>query len=144
MKKLYFAFSLLPVMLVFFTASSAIAQTTPDNDEKPAVLKAVTPKTYPGIARSARASGKVVVRVTINSKGEVSATKLISGHPLLQSASRQAAMRWLFAAGEKKEEERFAELEFIYTDTAKEEDAEIYFNPPYRVVIMAAPAQLNF
>jgi len=46
---------------------------------------------YPAIARSARASGTVVVQVTIDESGKVISARAISGHPLLQAAAVQAA-----------------------------------------------------
>lgn len=46
---------------------------------------------YPPIARAAHAEGQVQVRVIIDFDGNVIAAHSISGHPLLQSASVQAA-----------------------------------------------------
>lgn len=46
---------------------------------------------YPQIARAARASGTVVVQVTIDEDGNVVSANAISGHPLLKAASVQAA-----------------------------------------------------
>ena len=46
---------------------------------------------YPAIARSARASGKVVVEVIIDESGRVISARAVSGHPLLQASAVQAA-----------------------------------------------------
>jgi protein TonB len=46
---------------------------------------------YPPIARTAHASGTVVVQVTIDETGKVISAKAVSGHPLLQAAAVQAA-----------------------------------------------------
>lgn len=46
---------------------------------------------YPQIARAARASGTVVVQVTIDEDGNIISASAISGHPLLKAASVQAA-----------------------------------------------------
>jgi TonB family protein len=46
---------------------------------------------YPPIAISVRASGRVVVQVTIDESGKVISARAISGHPLLQAAAVQAA-----------------------------------------------------
>jgi protein TonB len=46
---------------------------------------------YPPIARTAHASGTVVVQVTIDETGKVISAHAISGHPLLQAAAVQAA-----------------------------------------------------
>lgn len=52
---------------------------------------------YPAEARAARASGTVVVQVTIDEYGNVSAARAISGHPLLQQPSVNAAMQAKFS-----------------------------------------------
>jgi TonB family protein len=52
---------------------------------------------YPAIARSAHASGMVVVQVTIDEAGAVIAAQAVSGHPLLQSASVAAARQAKFS-----------------------------------------------
>jgi TonB family protein len=46
---------------------------------------------YPALAKAARASGTVVVQVTVDESGKVISARAISGHPLLQQASVQAA-----------------------------------------------------
>jgi TonB family protein len=46
---------------------------------------------YPAIARAAHASGQVLVQIIIDVDGTVIAAAAVSGHPLLQSASVQAA-----------------------------------------------------
>jgi protein TonB len=46
---------------------------------------------YPPIAKAARASGTVVVQITIDEAGKVISARAISGHPLLQAAAVQAA-----------------------------------------------------
>lgn len=47
--------------------------------------------TYPQIAKAAKASGTVVVQVTIDESGKVVSASAISGHPLLKAAAVQAA-----------------------------------------------------
>lgn len=51
---------------------------------------------YPPIAKAAKASGTVVVQVTIDESGKVISAKAISGHPLLQAAAVQAAYQAQF------------------------------------------------
>jgi len=46
---------------------------------------------YPAIARSAHASGSVTVAITVDEEGNVVEAKAVSGHPLLQAASVNAA-----------------------------------------------------
>lgn len=52
---------------------------------------------YPAIARQAKASGTVVVQVTIDEYGNVTAAKAVSGHPLLQQAAVNAAQQAKFS-----------------------------------------------
>ncbi|MDQ3134928.1 MAG: TonB family protein [Acidobacteriota bacterium] len=46
---------------------------------------------YPPIAKAARASGTVVVQITVDESGKVVSARAVSGHPLLQQAAVQAA-----------------------------------------------------
>ncbi|MGH9966842.1 MAG: TonB family protein [Pyrinomonadaceae bacterium] len=52
---------------------------------------------YPPIARQAKASGTVVVQVTIDEYGNVIAARAVSGHPLLQAAAVAAAREAKFS-----------------------------------------------
>lgn len=52
---------------------------------------------YPPVARAARASGTVTVRIIVNEEGQVEKAEAVSGHPLLQSAAVEAAYRARFA-----------------------------------------------
>ena len=52
---------------------------------------------YPQIARSAHASGTVVVQVTIDEAGAVIAAHAVSGHPLLLGVSTAAAKQAKFS-----------------------------------------------
>jgi protein TonB len=52
---------------------------------------------YPAIARSAHASGTVIVQVTIDETGKVMSARAVSGHPLLQATSVQAAYQARFS-----------------------------------------------
>ncbi len=53
---------------------------------------------YPVDARNAHASGAVVVQVTIDEQGNVIAAHAVSGHPLLQQASVNAALLAKFSS----------------------------------------------
>jgi len=61
-----------------------------------AVVTRVSP-VYPELARRMHVGGKVVLLVTIQADGTVSATKVESGHALLTSAAEDAVRRWHFA-----------------------------------------------
>lgn len=52
---------------------------------------------YPPIAKSARASGTVVVQIIVDERGCVASARAVSGHPLLQAASVQAAQHACFS-----------------------------------------------
>jgi TonB family protein len=57
--------------------------------------KRVEPE-YPPIARAAGAQGNVTVQVVIDEQGNVASARAVSGHPLLQQASVDAARQWVF------------------------------------------------
>jgi protein TonB len=52
---------------------------------------------YPPIAKAARASGAVIVSVTVDESGRVISASAVSGHPLLRQAAVQAAHGWRFS-----------------------------------------------
>lgn len=51
---------------------------------------------YPPLARAAKISGSVVVKVQVNVEGNVESAQAISGHPLLKDAAVEAAKQWKF------------------------------------------------
>ena len=51
---------------------------------------------YPPVARAAKAAGTVVVQVTVDENGNVTAARAVSGHPLLQAAATAAARQAKF------------------------------------------------
>src|SRR5215813_7738448 len=51
---------------------------------------------YPAIPKSEKASGAVMVQITINESGEVIDAQIISGHPIFNDAALQAAKQWRF------------------------------------------------
>jgi len=56
------------------------------------VLEAPAP-CYPAIAKSGRASGKVVVELVVDETGKVSWANVMMGHPLLRAAALAAALK---------------------------------------------------
>jgi len=52
---------------------------------------------YPPVARAAKASGTVIVQVTVDENGDVASAQAVSGHPLLQAAAVAAARGAKFA-----------------------------------------------
>jgi protein TonB len=52
---------------------------------------------YPAVAKAARASGVVVVQITVDENGRVISASAVSGHPLLRQAAVQAAHQARFS-----------------------------------------------
>ena len=63
----------------------------------PTVVKPVVPA-YPQLAAARRISGPVRVHVDVNSKGTVTAARVILGDKLLGDAAQKAALRWTFGS----------------------------------------------
>ena len=51
---------------------------------------------YPTAARQMGAHGEVVLEATIGTDGRVRSVKVISGHPLLVQAAKEAVMQWRY------------------------------------------------
>jgi TonB family protein len=52
---------------------------------------------YPQLAKSVRASGRVVVQVSVDERGRVTEARAVSGHPLLRASAEAAARRARFS-----------------------------------------------
>jgi TonB family protein len=52
---------------------------------------------YPKIARQTGAHGIVQMEATVAPEGHVTAVRVISGHPMLQNAAKDAVMQWLYS-----------------------------------------------
>src|SRR5262249_43156038 len=76
--------------------TSEVALGRVDPEVRPKVLKEVR-GSYTPAARAARVSGTVTVSVLIDERGEISETKVVSGHELLKLPALRAARQWLFA-----------------------------------------------
>lgn len=63
------------------------------------VLKRVEPA-YPSEAKRRRLSGRVSVRILVNSEGKVDQVCGIGGHPILREAAESAAAQWRFRVPE--------------------------------------------
>jgi protein TonB len=59
------------------------------------LLQSVDP-VYPPLARQARIQGVVRFNVTIGKDGHVSNITLVSGHPLLVAAAKEALQQWIY------------------------------------------------
>jgi hypothetical protein len=130
------------VLLLLVTVSAAPV-TTAQGTKSPQyllVLQGDLPL-YPALARTARVSGSVLVQVTVKD-GEVAATEVISGHPLLAPATTGNIKTWKF---DKKIDATFTTT-FTY-QLEKEETSEMLSNPkielelPTLVKITARPTK---
>jgi protein TonB len=52
---------------------------------------------YPELARRARVSGTVILDVQIDEEGNVSDIRVLSGHPLFNTAAVEAVRRWKYS-----------------------------------------------
>jgi TonB family protein len=84
-----------PLLLVGSVALCVSTASAVSNVHR-AIVSRVAP-TYPELARRMHVGGKVVLLVTIQPDGSVSATKVESGHALLVQAAQEAVTRWRFA-----------------------------------------------
>ncbi len=82
-------------LLVLASVALCIGSAFAGNVHRAVVTR--VPPVYPELARRMHVGGKVVLMVTIQADGTVSATKVESGHALLTAAAEDAVRRWHFA-----------------------------------------------
>lgn len=102
-------------------------------NEGPKVINAAKPA-YPPIAAARRISGKVVVGVDIDVNGMVTEAHAQSGHPILLTAARSAALRWRFNSTREDVGIRSAKLIFNFLKISSP-DQEDGFSAPYQMVV---------
>jgi len=142
MQRLFLTSALL--VLPFICPNNITAQNSDESQRnEPAVVAAVAP-VFPPIARAAHAKGEIVVEVKINSEGQVTETKVISGHALLQKVSDVAAKRWKFDCGKDQRSARLI-FAFGYVD-GKSSDPEytITFLPAYKIELIWNPPAAGY
>jgi TonB family protein len=103
--------------------------------EPPVVVSAVAP-VFPVIALAAHGSGDVIVVADINKSGDVTSSRVRTGHNLLRKVSVEAARRWKFSTS--NEDHREVELTFtfrIVPDKTTGVDRTPVFYPPYHVEV---------
>ena len=82
--------------------------------QQPEVLTAVAP-TFPPILVAANISGRSTLEVTVDSKVEVTSTKIIEGHPLINQMTRlfdETLSKWRFSTTNEKGKRRTARIAF--------------------------------
>ena len=131
----------LAVLTALLVGGALIASNGQSITDDPRVVAAVAPATYPAIARAANARGEVLIEVQVDTAGDVLSTKLISGHPLLQKVSEEAAKQWKFSPTPGGTKERTVRLTFSYqtvdTDSKPSAEFRIVFRPPHTVAVQA-------
>lgn len=75
--------------------------------DKPKVIRRVEP-VYPELAKKAGIEGRVIVKVLINTKGDVEKVQLLKSHPMLDDAAIAAARKFKFKPG--KQRDRFVKV----------------------------------
>lgn len=70
--------------------------------EKPEEIKRVNPK-YPELAKKAGIEGTVVVKVLVNTKGDVEQVEVLKSHPLLDESAIEAAKQFKFKPGKQRD-----------------------------------------
>ena len=63
--------------------------------QEPRRIRGAVP-VYPDLARRAHVEGKVVLECVIDEDGRVTGLRVMSGHPLLADAARDAVQRWVY------------------------------------------------
>jgi len=134
--------------IVLVTGSVLLIGWTPNSyvlaqSRAPQVLEAI-PAVYPLIALAAKASGRVVVEVQINSKGLVKEVRTVEGTGVLSAAAEQSARRWVFSATDSKETrivKLIYDFRIIPYDTPPIELLSV-FRPPLAVEIRGKPPEL--
>lgn len=86
-------FPLISLGYVLMLSSLAFAQSAMN---APLKLLTKTDPTYPPIARAAHVTGDVKLQVQIGSDGHVTASKIVSGPPMLVGAAQDCVKQWVY------------------------------------------------
>ena len=84
------------VLVVAVAAFGQGASTRVPPDEAAKHILSKPSPAYPSLAEQARIQGNVILEVTINESGAVSAIRLVSGHSMLVQAALENVRRWKF------------------------------------------------
>lgn len=116
-------------LIVLGVGSFSFPYAEAQNPDLPAIVSSVTP-TIPPIAIAARASGSVVVELSLDAEGKVISAKSVEGHPLFRKSTEQAVLQWKFAP--TNESVRHLRLTLTYPKVVYGEAASITVLP-YRI-----------
>jgi TonB family protein len=82
------------ISIAILVTAQLISSQRNDTARRPLLVHGDLPS-YPAVAKTARISGTVRVRVTLVN-GEVVGTEVVSGHPILTSAATENIKSWKF------------------------------------------------
>ena len=125
------------LLLLFAITPLMVVRAQVESADQPEVIAAVAP-VFPAVAAAAKAKGDVVVEVKINSKGLVTSSTAVAGHPLLRAICQIVSRRWKFVPSTDASKERSVRLTFsflILEKDAPEIETTPVFMPPYRVEV---------
>ena len=134
------------ISLVLLVAIATYSQDA--KPQQPEVLTAVAP-TFPPILVAANISGRSTLEVTLDSKGEVTSTKIIEGHPLINQMTRlfdETLSKWRFSTTNEEGKRRTARIAFVFTivpERTPDADLTTIFRP-YEVEIRHRPASETY
>jgi TonB family protein len=86
-----------------FLLSSVMAQSAAQSIPQPAVIRELSPPTYPPLARQARVIGTVEVDVLLRKNGAIESASVVSGNPMLKDAALESARKSKFECYECSE-----------------------------------------
>jgi TonB family protein len=92
------------VCLVLLLSLAAMAQDVAQSTPQPAVIRELSPPTYPPLARAARISGPVEVDLILRKDGEIESASVVSGHPMLKDTALESARKSKYDCAECTEE----------------------------------------
>jgi hypothetical protein len=123
------------LLLFCLFCSDAIAQ----NAAMP--LRAIAPK-FPAISLAEHASETISVRVKIDVNGQVTEAEVISGvNFYLKQTSEDAAKLWIFTKSATPTRVVTLEFEYEVLKNQLNADADVFFEPPFRVIIKKHPLE---
>jgi TonB family protein len=107
-------------------------------------LTHAAPVPYPPLARQARVSGTVVVKVSVANDGKVGRVEIVSGHPLLQQAVIDSVRQWALSpqSGEPRTFELRCEFSLREFGANKEREMMTVLSPLH-LLILASPPEMQ-
>lgn len=125
----------LTVVSVFLSLTGVDGQNAQSGELK--VTRAV-PAVYPILAAVAKASGSVIVAVTIKPDGTVAEAGTVEGHEVFRAAAERSARQWVFNSVEDPHLSRTARITYSFklvVGTSNPEDVVPVFMPPFSLEI---------